>query len=127
MRRIAIFVAAALMAACLAQNSEVSFTGPSGQQIHSAKCSRAPEGCYAQASKACGGPYQILDSDSHAGGLLADVMPGPVTWYNLTYNCGKSDGRLASFAFKGQQYIPESGPIVTNCQSFGSSVSCQQY
>lgn len=127
MRTIAVLVIAMTMGGCIAQNSEASFTGPSGQQIHSAKCSRAPEGCYAQASKSCSGPYQILDSDSHAGGLLADIIPGPVTWYDLTYSCGKSDGRLASFVFKGQQYIPEAGPSVTNCQSYGNSVSCQQY
>ena len=41
-----------------------------------------------------GGSYQILDSESHAGGLLIDAIPGPVTWYTMTYTCGPSDGRL---------------------------------
>lgn len=120
-------VASWSLAACNATNSDVSFTGPSGQEIHTAKCSQAPTGCYAESSKVCNGSFQVLDSDSHAGGLIADILPGPVTWYGMTYSCGKSDGRLPSFPFKGQQYIPSAGPVITNCQSFGNSVSCQQY
>jgi hypothetical protein len=73
------------------------------------------------------GSYQVLDSESHAGGLVADALAGPVTWYGMTYVCGKSDGRLPSFPFRGQQYLPAARPIVTNCQSFGNSTSCQQY
>jgi hypothetical protein len=34
-------------------------------------------------------------SHNHAGGLLADILPGPVTWYAMSYTCGPSDGRLA--------------------------------
>jgi hypothetical protein len=109
-----VFLASLSLAGCNATNSDTSFTGPSGQKIHSAKCSQAPAGCYA-------------DSESHAGGLIADIIPGPVTWSGMTYTCGKSDGRLPSFPFKGQQYIPAAGPVITNCQSFGNSVSCQQY
>jgi hypothetical protein len=127
MKWLAFLVVAMTVAGCVAQNSEISFVGPSGQQIHSAKCSQAPESCYAQAAKTCEGPYQVMDSESHAGGLLADILPGPVTWYGLTYSCGKSDGRLASFNFKGQQYVASEGPSVTNCQSFGNTVSCQHY
>jgi hypothetical protein len=59
-----------------------------------------------EASKTYQGSYQVLDSESHAGGLLADILPGPVTWYGMTYSCGPSDGRLPSFAFKGQHDLP---------------------
>ena len=51
-----------------------------------------------------------------------------------TYNCGPSDGRLPSFAFRGQQYSPPpipqfSPPAITNttCQRTGNTVSCQSY
>lgn len=66
----------------------------------------------------------MLDSESHAGGLVADVLPGPVTWYGMTFACGPSDGRMPSFAFRGQTYRP---PTVTNCQKHGNMVSCQTY
>jgi hypothetical protein len=28
-------------------------------------------------------------------------MPGPVTWYSMTYQCGPSDGKMPAFAFRG--------------------------
>src|SRR5262249_2062852 len=53
---------------------------------------------YEQATRDCGGgPYQILDSESHAGGLLADILPGPVTWYTMSYVCGPSDGKIGGW------------------------------
>ncbi len=78
-----------------------SFVGPSGQRFQQAKCSRSPTACYETARAECRGPYQIIDSESHAGGLLADVLPGPFTWYSFSYICGRSDGRLAAFPFRG--------------------------
>src|SRR5258708_8228624 len=80
------FVAAALFSGCC---SAQTIVGPSGQPLkpsHRAKCSQSPAGCYEQATRDCrGGSYQILDSESHAGGLLADILPGPVTWYTMSY------------------------------------------
>jgi hypothetical protein len=35
-----VFLASLSLAGCNATNSDVSFTGPSGQNIHSAKCSQ---------------------------------------------------------------------------------------
>lgn len=105
MRFILSFLSIAGLSGCVAP-SNTSFVGPSGSQVQTVKCSGSPQGCYQEASKICGGSYQVLDSDSHAGGLLADILPGPVTWYGMTYSCGQSDGRLPSFAFKGQQYSP---------------------
>jgi hypothetical protein len=81
-----------------------SFNGPSGARTETANCMYSSTGCMQQASQTCGGPYQVLDSDSHSGGLVADLMPGPVTWYALTYQCGPSDGKMPTFAFKGQQF-----------------------
>jgi hypothetical protein len=85
--------------------SGTPLVGPSGKPLASApvaKC-RVPAGCYEQATKDCrGGPYQILDSDSHAGGLFGDFFgPGPIVWYEMSYVCGPSDGRLADFPYRG--------------------------
>src|SRR5215471_3735409 len=85
------FVAAALFSGCC---SAQTIVGPSGKPIHRAKCSQSPMGCYEQATRDCrGGSYQILDSESHPGGLLLDILPGPVTWYTMTYVCGAPDGK----------------------------------
>lgn len=115
------------LSACGSTSSNTSFVGPSGEQIHSAKCSIASQGCYQEAAKICGGSYQVLDSESHAGGIAADLMAGPVTWYGMTYSCGKSDGRLPAFPFRGQTYVPDASPRTTNCQAIGNSLNCQHY
>lgn len=78
-----------------------SFIGPSGKPVHQVKCTHSPTSCYEEAHKTCQGPYQIINSESHAGGIFADLIPGPVTWYSFTYACGRSDGRLAAFPFHG--------------------------
>src|SRR5215467_13565330 len=91
------FVAATLFSGCC---SAQTIVGPSGKPIHRAKCSQSPMGCYEQATRDCrGGSYQILDSESHAGGLLADMLPGPVTWYTMTYVCGAPDGKRWTVAY----------------------------
>jgi hypothetical protein len=92
------FVAAALFSECCSAQTIVGPSGKPLQGAHRAKCSQSPTGCYEQATRDCkGGSYQIVEGESHAGGLFADILPGPVTWYTISYNCGPSDGRLAEF------------------------------
>jgi|ERR1700730_7971906 len=93
--------AAAVSLAACDLTSGSSFTGPSGAVANTAKCSHSSDACFQKASQTCGGPYLVLDSESHAGGALADVMPGPVTWYGMTYQCGPSDGKMPAFPFRG--------------------------
>lgn len=102
------------LSACMeTTGNSSSFNGPSGTPVNTAKCAYSSTGCLKDASETCrGGPYQVLDSDSHSGGLVADVMAGPVTWYALTYRCGPSDGKLPAFAFRGQQFVDS--PVVVN-------------
>jgi hypothetical protein len=90
-----------------------SFNGPTGTALNTAKCSQSSVGCLQKASQVCGGQYSVVDSESHSGGLLADILPGPVTWYALTYQCGPSDGKMPTFAFRGQQYV-EPATVVVN-------------
>jgi hypothetical protein len=122
--------------ACV-EPEQTSAIGPSGQTMLVAKCSQSPSACYQKASETCSGPYQVLDSYSKSGGLLADVLPGPVTWYYMTYQCGQTDGRTPTFPFRGQQYV--SPPIIqapvqtyrpsttTTCNRLGNSVTCNSY
>ncbi len=64
--------------------------GPSGKPLDQVKCKMDPQDCYRQAGKLCKGSYQVIDSESHSGGLLADIIPGPVTWYSMVFQCGPS-------------------------------------
>lgn len=60
---------------------------PDGSKAATVKCNIDNSKCYAQASEICGGgKYRVLDSESHAGGLVADWIPGPVTWYTSRTN-----------------------------------------
>lgn len=138
------FMPAILLAFSLAgcaTSSVQDFRAPNGAVMKSVKCSVDPQKCFASASASCagsGGSYQVITSHSNSGGALADVLPGPVTWYNMTYACGPSDGRMPDFAFRGQQYtLP---PVIlpppaaarprrttTDCQKFGNSVQCTTY
>jgi hypothetical protein len=118
------------LSACVG-DQQTSTIGPSGQTMLFAKCSQSPDACYQKASETCSGPYQVLDSYSKAGGLVADVLPGPVTWYYMTYQCGRTDGHIPTFPFRGQQYVPppviQAPTTTTTCNRFGNSVTCNSY
>jgi len=118
------------LAGCVSSTSD-SIPGPSGIAMTEAKCSGSPRGCMKQAADMCKGPYQVIDSSSNAGGIVADVLPGPVTWYRMSFQCGKSDGRMPTFPFRGQQYSPPpvvlSKPTTTTCNRIGNSVTCNSY
>ncbi len=98
-----------------------TFYSPSGEQLAVIKCSSNPNKCFKQATKSCKGQYQVVDSESHAGGLLADLLPGPVTWYSMMVRCGNSDGKMPAFPFRGQSYNP---PSYVQCSAFGGSILC---
>ncbi|MDZ4127608.1 MAG: hypothetical protein U1E02_26095, partial [Hydrogenophaga sp.] len=110
MRSLTVVALAALLTAC-ASTSVDEIRGPSGVAVKSVKCVSDSGKCMAAASESCGGgSYQVIDSSSNAGGAIADVMPGPFTWYRMQFACGPSDGRMPSFAFRGSSYTPP--PVV---------------
>ena len=132
MRFILLFLANVMIAGC-ATSSVKEYQAPDGTAIKTVKCTSDPTGCFALASQSCpsGGKYRVIASESHAGGLLADIIPGPVTWYAMTYSCGSADGKMPDFKFVGQQYTPPPDPIViqqrptrTNCTTIGNMVTC---
>lgn len=130
MKQYFMLIAAMGLTACATTNA-TSYVGPSGSKTHTAKCSQSPDACFQKASETCKGGYKVVDSYSKAGGLLADVIAGPVTWYYMTYICGSSGSGHLTFPFRGQTYTPTpiiyTKPTYTNCQRFGNSVSCQSY
>ena len=112
------------------------FKSPDGVSIKKVKCTSDPTKCFTTASVSCPseGTYRVISSQSNAGGFALDLIPGPVTWYAMTFACGPSDGKMPDFKFVGQQYIPEppaARPIViqnqsttTNCTKYGNTVNC---
>ena len=117
-------------------NSVAELNGPDGSPIKTAKCNVNREKCLITASQSCqpSGGYQVLSSESHMGGLLADWMVGPVIWYSMAYRCGPSDGVLPTFNFGGQQFTPPPmvvptapGPKTTNCNTIGSNTTCRTW
>ena len=108
---------------CMTEN-QASVVGPTGHTMHTAKCNQSPNACYQQASQTCSGTYQVVDSYSKAGGLLADVIPGPITWYYMSYQCGKTDGRTPTFPFRGQHYNPATVVVTDDSSSFPTTVIC---
>ena len=139
MRNLTVVALAALLTSCASTNvSEVK--GPSGIAVKSVKCVSDSGKCMAAASESCGGgSYQVLDSSSNAGGAIADVLPGPFTWYRMQFACGHSDGKMPTFAFRGSSYTPPpvvvapAAPVLrprsttTSCQTFGTQVNCTTY
>ncbi len=132
MKRIG-FIAAMLMAVpslALAQQVKQVPT-PSGVTVSQVKCRSNAAKCMKSAGKHCSGSYQVIDSDSHAGGLAADLMPGPFTWYSLIFLCGKSDGTMPTFAFRGPEVV---NPVLlipntvrVQCRSYGATTNCYSY
>jgi hypothetical protein len=136
-RMLAILAVAGLASGC-ASTGPTPFLAPDGSKALRVKCTVDPSKCLQQASQSCAaeGGYRVLDSQSNAGGLFADVIPGPVTWYSMAYTCGPSDGKMPSFPFVGQQYVPpqpvtaqpaRQAPRSTNCYNVGNMVNCTTY
>lgn len=82
----------------------VTATSVSAAEIRMAKAAHNPAKVYQKAQKTCGGSFSIIDSWSNAGGLFADVLPGPSTWYGIAYACGGKGGIEPTFPFRGQKF-----------------------
>ncbi len=102
---------------------------PSGVTVEYTKCSRNPNRCMNEAADYCKGSYQVIDSESHSGTLVSDVFSGSVTWYSMTFLCGRSDGKLPDFPFRGAKGEPPSTlippQISTICTVLGKGRSCR--
>jgi hypothetical protein len=108
------------LAGCQSASTD-SFVGPAGTAVQSTKCSQSPSACFKTANEVCHGPYSVVESHSYAGGLVADLLPGPVTWYSMSYQCGPSNGAYPQFPFTGTPYVP---PTVTTCSHYHNTTIC---
>ena len=135
MKKLLLIVPTAMFFGC-ASPSVSEFKSPDGMTIKKVKCTSEPAKCFAMATESCpnDGTYRVISSQSNAGGLVADLIPGPITWYAITFVCGPSDGKMPEFKFVGQQYIPPPPPTkpiaiqkqstTTNCTRIGNTLNC---
>jgi hypothetical protein len=74
-----LFASMALLAGCNIGPQVKSYTGPTGEKVSTVRCTRETSPCFEKASEACNGKsYRVTNSYRNAGGLFADVLPGPV-------------------------------------------------
>ena len=106
MKKIAILYAILLLSGC-ASPVVTELKAPDGTILKNVKCNIDAQKCFVLATESCkqnNGTYRVVARHSNAGGTLADVMPGPVTWYNMTYTCGQADEKMPNFPFKGERF-----------------------
>ena len=72
--------------------------------VHEVKCKTESELCIREAIRVCGTDYHVIDSESHAGGLISDAIAGPVTWYSMIFECPNSRGSKPTFVHRGNTY-----------------------
>lgn len=133
MKRYLTIISLASLAGCMTPTIN-EFQSPDGSKIKTVKCTSDPKKCFSSASQSCpgAGTYRVVSSESHAGGIFADWLPGPITWYGMTYACGPSDGKLPEFRLQGQQYTPPAAAparraTTTTCTPMGSGMTCNSY
>ncbi len=119
----------------------LQMTAPDGQPYYRVKCNGSEQDCLAQANEACAGTYQVVTSESHAGGLLADWIPGPVKWYSMHFACGPSDGSFPTFPHNGPTFAEawdsyqdrlvameiarqQNRPLTTTCTGNNIAITC---
>jgi hypothetical protein len=134
-------IALLLIAGC-ATTKVSDLRAPDGTNMKTVKCSSDSQKCFASAIESCketNGLYKVVASHSNAGGTVADLFPGPVTWYGMTYVCGASDGKMPEFQFRGQPYVAPNATMnmpvqksrsratTTNCVKTYNGASCTTY
>jgi hypothetical protein len=124
-----IFLALQLVG-CTAGPTVKSFTGPTGEKMSTVRCTKDTSPCFEKASEACdGGSYRVTSSYRNSGGLLADALPGPVTWYTMNVVCGTADGVMPTFPLRGSEPAMPTTPHIekTQCTKTGNTVNCTSY
>ena len=132
--RTKLFALIALLAGCAAGPKVESYIGPTGEKQSTIRCTKETSPCFQKASEVCnGGSYRVTNSYRNSGGMMADVLPGPVTWYTMSIVCGPPDGLMPEFELRGSEpampEMPPPPPPVkqTQCTGYGNTVNCTTY
>src|SRR5215831_11962336 len=116
------FVAAALFSGCCsAQTIVLRAESPSSPLTARNAVVRPRAAMSRQPETAEGARIKFWIARAMLEDCLQNILPGPVTWYAMSYTCGPSDGRLADFPFRGSRYKP---PSIQTCSQFGNTVTC---
>jgi hypothetical protein len=119
-----------LLAGCTAGPTVKSYTGPTGEKMGTVRCTKETSPCFEKASEVCEeGTYRVANSYRNAGGVLADALPGPVTWYTMSIICGPSDGVMPEFPLRGSEPAmpPANSVQKTQCTQYGNTVNCTTF
>ncbi len=129
MRRLFLALAFLTLPAAPALAAKVEqIQSPSGIPVNYVKCARKPARCMNEAADYCEGSYQVIDSESHTGTMVTDAMSGSVTWYSMTFLCGRSNGDMPTFPSRGPNggkpsaIIPPG--VSTVCNVLGRGQNC---
>ncbi len=125
-----ILVSLGFLVGCTAGPKVKTYVGPTGETMSTIRCTKETSPCFQKASEACsGGSYRVASSYRNSGGILADALPGPVTWYTMNIVCGPSDGVMPDFPLRGSEPAmpPTPKPQTTTCTENGSTVSCTTF
>lgn len=72
---------------CVSSSSR-PIIGPDGSTAYRLTCHPDIADCWEEAGNDCGGHgYYVVSKSMHWGGTVADLMPGPVRWYNVMIEC----------------------------------------
>lgn len=128
--KFALVFSTCLLIGCSVGPSVKSYTGPTGEKMSTVRCTKETSSCFEKSSEVCGGgTYRVANSYRNAGGIFADVLPGPVTWYTMNIICGPSDGVMPEFRLRGSEpAMPPASPVVkTQCTKYGNTMDCTTY
>lgn len=100
------------------------YIGPDGEPLYVVKCKFDESQCFNDAAKTCNGPYSIKSTARSTGGLLADALPGPVTWYKMMYACGIGDSVRPNFPHDGRPIVIPQPPVQTRCVNSVGGITC---
>lgn len=86
----------------LLKDEVVSSEASTSNDFEKVRCKSNPDVCLQKAVKVCDeSEYKVVNSWSNAGGLFADLIPGPYTWYHMEIVCGLTDDQQPAFEFRG--------------------------
>lgn len=115
------------LSSCAAGPKIKSYKGPTGEIFSNIRCTRDTSDCFEKASEVCNqSKYRVINSYRNAGGLWADIFPGPVTWYTMDIVCDSSNGVIPTFPLRGPEVaMPKLEQ--TNCTKIGNSINCSSF
>lgn len=117
----------ALMMVACGTASPKAISSPTGQKGFALECQRSRENCLSQAGSLCSNEgYFITSESSHAGGALADWIPGPVSWFNIQVVCGQPTSGYMPPPIAMPSIVLPTPSLVLRCNTNGNETVCTE-